>query len=58
VTPTKIRDARLRLGLSKPQAAALCGVPFRTYEKWDNGERRPPPYVLQRVLETLKSPAE
>lgn len=34
-------------GLTQAKFAQEYGVPPRTLEKWDTGERTPPPYVIE-----------
>lgn len=34
-------------GLTQAKFAQEYGVPLRTLEKWDTGERTPPPYVIE-----------
>lgn len=50
----KLKAARLNAGLTQKQAAERCGVPFRTYQNWEYGTRKPPEYVLAAILEKLK----
>ena len=50
-----IRDARERLGLSRKEAAELVGVPLRTWEKWERGERQPAEYLERLVVFYLEN---
>jgi DNA-binding transcriptional regulator YiaG len=49
----QLQMARRLRGLSQSKAAALIGVPVRTYQNWEIGYRRPPDYVLRLALERL-----
>lgn len=41
------RKLRQISGLTQAKFAQEYGVPPRTLEKWDTGERTPPPYVIE-----------
>lgn len=44
---------RKLLGVSRAEFSRRYGIPPRTLEAWDKGERTPPPYVvtlLERVV--------
>ena len=43
---------RMRQKLSQPKAAKLLGVPYRTFQDWEYGNRAP--LGLARVLITAK----
>jgi DNA-binding transcriptional regulator YiaG len=38
MTPTDIKEARLRLGLSQAQLAQRLQVPADTFAKWERGD--------------------
>ena len=45
---------RKMLGISRAEFSRRYGIPIRTLENWDAGERLPPDYViklLERVVE-------
>jgi len=44
----RIRAAR---GLTQEQLAQLVGVTFSTINQWENGHRRPLPFLLRRLRE-------
>lgn len=46
----KIKDERLRLGLTQQQMADLTGIPFRTIQNWEGGQRKCPEYVEKLLL--------
>ena len=39
-SPTEIREARHRAGLTQSQAAALVGVSLRSWQYWEDGGRK------------------
>lgn len=45
----ELRRKRLAAGLSKGQAARLCGVSRREYGRWESGEDRAPEGVVQAM---------
>ena len=52
-----IREMRTKLGDTQGEFAARYNIPFRTIQNWENGQRKPPEYMLelltQRVREDL-----
>ena len=52
-----LRQLRKDLGLTQTRAAALLGVPMRTYQDWEGSEHNPPPYVQRMALITLQAEA-
>ena len=49
--PTFVRHLRKRMGLTQEQFAQEVGVAFSTVNQWENGHRRPQPYLWRRLLE-------
>lgn len=49
----RIRYARIQHGLTQQQLADLTGIPKRTIENWDSGQRKCPEYVEKMVLDLL-----
>lgn len=49
----KIKSERIRLGLTQHQLSDLTGIPFRTIQNWEGGQRKCPDYVERLVLEKL-----
>ncbi|HEY9072817.1 MAG TPA: helix-turn-helix domain-containing protein [Desulfobaccales bacterium] len=49
--PKLVKSLRERLGLTQEQFAHEVGVTFSTVNQWENGRRRPQPFVLKRLLE-------
>ena len=50
-TAEQIKAIRARTGLSQKMFSEAFGIPSRTYEAWEMGERKPPQYVI-RLLDT------
>ncbi len=49
--PALIKKLRGRLGLTQEQFAHHLGVTYSTVNQWENGRRRPHPFLLKRLLE-------
>lgn len=49
--PRLVKGLRQRMGLTQEQFAREVGVTFSTVNLWENGHRRPQPYLLRRLLE-------
>lgn len=49
--PGLVKDLRERSGLTQEQFAHEVGVTFSTVNQWENGRRRPQPFLLKRLLE-------
>ena len=45
MTSIEFRHARQKLGMSMAEASTKCGVPYRTWQDWEAGKRRVPPWV-------------
>jgi transcriptional regulator with XRE-family HTH domain len=52
--PEQIKSARLRLGLTQAEAAAVCGVSARAYWQWEAGKSTLD-VTLEGALERLRS---
>lgn len=50
----KLKQARAATGMSQQAMADRTLIPKRTIEKWETGERVPPPYVQRFVLNELE----
>lgn len=46
----KIKEKRIELGLTQQQLADLTGIPFRTIQNWEGGQRKCPEYVERLLL--------
>lgn len=51
----RLKAARKAAGLTQQGMAERMLIPKRTIEKWEIGERTPPPYVQRFVLNELES---
>jgi putative transcriptional regulator len=51
IIPALVKHLRARLGLTQEQFAHVVGVTFSTVNQWENGHRRPQPFLLKRLLE-------
>lgn len=49
----KIKDKRIALGLTQQQLSDITGVPFRTIQNWEGGQRKCPDYVEKMILDKL-----
>lgn len=52
--PTLVRGLRKRLGLTQEQFAQEIGVTYSTVNRWENGRRRPQPFLVKRLVEMRK----
>ena len=50
-----IKEARLAAGLTQRQMSDLFGIPLRTIEDWERGQRTPPIYVEKLIVEKLEN---
>lgn len=48
-----IKEVRKKYGLTQHQLADLTGIPFRTIQNWEGGQRKCPEYVERLVLDFL-----
>ena len=48
-----IREMRDSVGLSQQQFANQFGIPVSTLRKWEQGESRPPEYVINLLAKAL-----
>ena len=42
-----IHELRLKLGDTQSEFASRYGIPFRTVQNWETGQRKPPEYVIR-----------
>ena len=50
----KLHTMRTEAGWSRPKMVERVGVPLRTIEEWEAGNRTPPEYVQKLVLDRLQ----
>lgn len=48
------KSLRACTGLNQTQFARKFSIPFRTYEKWEAGQRTPPIYVMKMMIVILE----
>ncbi|MEG0430318.1 MAG: helix-turn-helix transcriptional regulator [Anaerovoracaceae bacterium] len=51
---SEIKTARLAAGLSRPELFKLTGIPVRTLEGWEYGDRTPPEWMERLVINEVK----
>ena len=49
-----IKDLRQQTGLTQQQLAALTGIPKRSIENWESGQRTPPEYIPRLLAAFLR----
>lgn len=56
----KIKEARVKTGMNRKEAAMLLEMPYRTLENWENGVNYPAPYIERLIIKVLEeySPAD
>lgn len=50
-----IKEMRLATGMSQSQFAKKYNIPVSTLRKWEQGESRPPAYVVELISNTIPS---
>ena len=50
---SKIKEARIKHGLTQKQVSDITGVPLRSIENWEAGVRKCPNYVEKMVVDIL-----
>lgn len=48
-----IRHVRVKYGLTQQQLSDLTGIPHRTIQNWEGGQRKCPEYVANMVVNLL-----
>lgn len=51
---SKIKEARMAIGMSRAEMHRVFEIPVRTLEDWDSGKRIPPVWVEKLILEKLE----
>lgn len=52
---TTINDLRAQSGMTRPQFAEYFGIPYRTLQDWELGNRKCPEYLLDLMEYKLKN---
>ena len=55
---SKIKDARIAIGMSRAEMHRVFEIPIRTLEDWDSGKRNPPVWAEKLILEKLERMSE
>lgn len=50
-----VKNMRLATGMNIKQYAEYFGIPYRTYQDWENGNRKMPEYVLRLMEYKLRA---
>lgn len=50
----ELKRERARLEITQAELSNVLGVPKRTIESWEMGDRTPPDYVQRLILSKLK----
>jgi transcriptional regulator with XRE-family HTH domain len=50
---SKIKETRIKYGLTQQQVSNITGVPFRSIQNWETGQRKCPDYVEKMVVDIL-----
>jgi transcriptional regulator with XRE-family HTH domain len=51
---TRIKDTRMKYGLTQKQVSDLTGVPYRSLQNWEAGVRKCPNYVENMVVTMIE----
>ena len=50
----RIKEARLKAGLTQEQMTTVLGIPRRTVQNWEKEVAKPPEYVERLVIAELE----
>ena len=51
---SKIKEARMALGMSRAEMHRVFEIPIRTIENWESGANKPPVWAEKLILEKLE----
>ena len=51
---TRIKDTRMKYGLTQKQVSDLTGVPHRSIQNWEGGQRKCPDYVTGMIVNIIE----
>lgn len=51
---SNLKTTRIKLGLTQKQVSELLGIPLRTIENWEIGQRKCPEYVERLIIDKLE----
>lgn len=49
-----IKEVRQKLNMTQQQLADITGIPFRTIQNWEGGQRKCPEYVERLLIYYLE----
>jgi transcriptional regulator with XRE-family HTH domain len=49
----RIKNTRIKYGLTQKQVSDLTGVPHRSIQNWEGGQRQCPDYVSKMIVDIL-----
>lgn len=49
----KIKEVRLKAGLTQKAAAEYLEMPLRTFQDWEYGTGNPPKYIIRLAIKAL-----
>ena len=49
----RIKNTRMKYGLTQKQVSDLTGVPHRSIQNWEGGQRKCPDYVIGMIVNIL-----
>lgn len=47
---SKLKEYREAHGMTMTKAAAIAGIPYRTWQNWENGTRNCPEYIEKLII--------
>lgn len=50
---SKIKDARLEVGLTRAELSKKYNIPIRTLEDWDSGRRKPSEWLENLIIRVI-----
>lgn len=50
---TRIKDTRMKYGLTQKQVSYVTGVPHRSIQNWEGGQRKCPDYVTGMIVNII-----
>lgn len=50
---SRIKEVRIKQGLTQTQVSEMTGVPFRSIQNWEAGVRKCPDYVEKMVVDII-----
>ena len=49
-----VKSLRKKMGLTQEQFAQKMGVTFSSVNNWENGKRKPQPFLYKRIIELAR----